>query len=257
MRSELLASAQEIAVRGGLNLFGLVDASRFDGCSPCEQRFASRHPRCGTLVVLGSGGRAFWQQYAASFASGASADGQDLYTAATVRAVVARLHEGGVACESVLLAASPKVNANRLGECAGFGTVSPVSGLLVHPEFGPWVRVRAALLLDGRPFGVVPDAAISDRYQPCCSCSKPCVTACPAGVHDGRGNQDLGACASHRHDGGCEHVCASRLACPVGSQHRDEAGEDAHRHAFRLATMQRWFGFGVWRLVPTFLRHGR
>lgn len=289
MRPDLLVQAQEAAASGGLNLFGLVDASRFDACQPCEQRVGNRLPGCGTIVVLGTGGRAFWQQYAqstgtlaaanhaapANHANGsalgsavgesvahgsagpASAPSPDAFAAAGVQAVAAVLATARVRCQAVVFPPSPRWNVGRLGECAGFGTVSPVSGLLLHPEFGPWLRVRGAVLVEGKPFGAIRDASISDRFQPCCSCERPCVTACPAGVHDGRGHQDLAACGSHRNGGGCEQICASRSACPLGAEHRDGVGEGSHRHGYQLAAMQRWFGIGVWRLVPTFLRQLR
>lgn len=257
MRSQLLPRVQDAAAGHGLNLFGLVDASRFDSCSPCEQRLAGRLRGCGTIVVLGSGGRQLAQQFGAARANGELAPTPDAFAAAGLQRVAAEFARDGVRAEVVVLSPSPRWNTGRLGECAGFGTVSPVSGLLLHPTYGPWLRLHGAVLVEGRPFGEIGDASISDRFQPCCSCARPCVTACPAGVHDGQGHQDLSSCASHRHAGGCENLCASRNACPLGSEHRDASDEHVHRHGFQLAALQRWFGFGVWRIVPAFLRHGR
>jgi len=257
MRSQLLPRLQETAARCGLNLFGLVDAARFDRCSPCEQRLAGRMRGCGTIVVLGSGGRQLAQQFHASRANGLPVPNADAFAAAGLHQVAADISALGVRNEVVELPPSPRWNTGRIAECAGFGTVSPVSGLLLHPVFGPWLRVHGVVLVEGRPFGEIEDASISDRFQPCCSCARPCVTACPAGVHDGRGHQDVSSCASHRHAGGCENLCASRNACPLGSEHRDGSDEHVHRHGFQLAALQRWFGFGVWRVVPAFLRQGR
>lgn len=257
MRPHLLVQAQETAARGGLNLFGLVDAARFDACQPREQRVARHLPACGTIVVLGTGGRAFWLQYAQANGNGPAPASPDGFAAAALRGVADLLTAAKVRCEAIALPASPGWSTGRLGECAGFGTVSPVSGLLLHPDYGPWLQVRGVVLVEGQPFGPIRDASISERFQPCCACPRPCVTACPAGVHDGLGHQDLAACGSHRHAGGCDTVCSSRNACPLGSEHRDGFGEAAHRHGYQLATMQRWFGFGVWRFVPAFLRQGR
>ena len=52
------------------------------------------------------------------------------------------------------------------------------------------VAVRAALLVDGMPFGPVPDSALTRKFQPCCGCAKPCVTACTPGAVDGIGGRD-------------------------------------------------------------------
>lgn len=146
------------------------------------------------------------------------------------------------------------INFTQLAEMAGFGTVSPVIGLLLHPDYGPWVSLRAALLLVGEPFGPLSDRSLGDAFAPCNDCSKPCVHACPAGVHDGLGGTDLRACASHRHVGNCDGGCDVRRACPVGAQHRYDANEESFRHAYSLYAMRRHFGLGLWKVLPTALR---
>ncbi len=268
MLASLLSEVRQHASCTGLNLFGLVDAARFDSCQPKEMRVRAIWPKCGTLLVLGSGGRAFWEQFARTqpaarsmapgAASGAWAGGgrefaADAFAAECASQLAARCTAHGLRTKVVCGMHSTRVGLPRLGEAAGFGTVSPVTGLLLHPEYGPWVRVRGAILCEGYPFGPVRDASIAERFQPCCACEKPCVAACPAGVHDGFGHHDLGRCAGHRHEGNCSTGCSSRAACPVGAQHRDEPGED-HRHAYPLPSLQRWFGLGLWRFVPRALR---
>ncbi len=257
MRSSLLAQAQQRAALAGLNLFGVVDAARFDTWQPREQRTTTLHGSCGTVIVLGSGGRTMARPAASSHGEPPRAvSNRDI--AALARAAVHELSRllwtQSVRSRVVETEGGDRLNFARLAEAAGFGTVSPVSGLLLHPEFGPWVSVRAALLVDGRPFGPVADASITDRFQPCCNCAKPCIAACPAAVHDGFGNQDLGRCVDHRHQGGCAAGCSSRTACPVGAEHRDGVGDEVHRHTDAMVAMQRRFELGVWRFVPRFLR---
>jgi epoxyqueuosine reductase len=258
MPPPLLDVVRQVAAEAGLNLFGIVDAQRFDACQPREGRAATWVPKCGTIVVLGSGGRAFWQSCRATKAVAAGTVGAtEMFVRQVAAQAAARLQRGGVACRVVDAGDTPRLSFPRLGEAAGFGIVSPVSGLLLHPEFGPWLRVRAALLIEGRPFGPIPDASITDRFQPCCGCAQPCVSACPAGVHDGVGHQDLARCASHRRDGGCATSCGSRAACPVGAAHRDGADEQSHRYGFALPALPagpRWFGLSIRRLLPRWIR---
>ncbi|MGB3969947.1 MAG: hypothetical protein WBO45_24650, partial [Planctomycetota bacterium] len=206
--------------------------------------------------VLGSGGRALAQAF------GRWRSGQHrpvaavaAFALAAVERVAATLRARLGPCAVVEFGGSCKLHAGRLGEAAGFGIVSPVSGLLLHPEFGPWVRVRGALLLRGHPFGEVADASLAETFHPCCGCPRPCLSACPASVSDGLGHHDLVRCASHRHGGGCIDECSTRRACPVGAQHRDSEA-DSHRHTYELASMRRWAGFGVWRFVPARWRGG-
>ena len=259
-----LAAARDQAAALGLNLFGVVDASRFDRCQPHEQRVARVSPACGTILVLGSGGRAFWQSFASQQPQAANAAAPAAAVAAAdahgwrgACDLAASLQQRGFIVRALQLDLGCRLNLGRLGEAAGFGTVSPVSGLLLHPDFGPWLRLRAALLIDGMPFGTIADASISDRFQPCCNCDRPCVAACPAHAVAVGQPTDLGRCATHRHEGGCVTSCCTRTACPLGSGHQDAPGEAAHAHAFRLPALQRRFGLGVWRFVPGLLRDPR
>jgi epoxyqueuosine reductase QueG len=256
MSSSLLAEARLQAASTGLNLFGIVDAERFDAWQPLEQRTMTLRPDCRTVIVLGSGGRVAARGPSEPAVRLAHIELQDViaYERAAAQRLAAMLLCRSVSNRLVEPVVGQRLNFVRLAEAAGFGTVSPVSGLLLHPEFGPWVRVRAALLLDGRPFGPVADASITDRFQPCCSCAKPCLTACPVSVHDGLGNQDLARCVEHRHLGGCASGCGSRRACPIGAEHRDQIGPDVHRYTHRILTTQRALGSFVWRFVPRFLR---
>jgi hypothetical protein len=252
MRPHLLDRVRSDAASVGLNLLGLVDRARFDAGEPRERRIANVAPECGTIVVLGSAGRwphrlFAWQPRSAEAATFGSCGAEH---------VASLLSAEGLRCRVLRLDGGCRVHHARLGEAAGFGTVSPVSGLLLHPEYGPWLRVRAAVLCEGAPFGAIGDASISEQFQPCCACERPCLTACPASVHDGDGQHDLLACARHRHEGGCADGCASRAACPLGAEHRDHDGPPLHRHTQELATMQRWYGLGMWRFVPKALRGG-
>ncbi len=58
---------------------------------------------------------------------------------------------------------------------AGLGTIG-VNNLLITPNFGPRVRLRALLMdADFAPTGPT-------EFNPCTSCDKPCLQACPQGA---------------------------------------------------------------------------
>ncbi|MFN3241735.1 MAG: hypothetical protein ACE37K_09510 [Planctomycetota bacterium] len=254
----LLGPLQQRAARNGLNLFGLVDAQRFDGCQPCEQRSTSVLPGCGTILVLGTAGQSFWlefQRQGRGLSERPTCEEVEELVASSVDAVADELEQAGLRWTKVD-ARWPRLNFGRLAEAAGFGIVSPVSGMLLNPTYGPWLRVRAALLIEGRPFGQVDDASITDRFKPCCTCDRPCVEACPPKVHVDLGRADRERCASHRDDGGCETGCGSRKACPIGTEHADGDGMPLHAHTIDRRTLQRWYGLGWWRFVPRAFRGG-
>jgi methylmalonic aciduria homocystinuria type C protein len=103
--------------------------------------------------------------------------------------------------------AAPRLVAiQRLADVAGLAWLSP-SHLCVHPTFGPWIALRAAIVLD-RPF-----ASPGTRLGSLCECSGRCMPALEAALAAGEANSA----------GVTEHWrrwLAVRDACPVGREHR-------------------------------------
>lgn len=240
--------AAELAARAlghGFNLVGFVDAAEFDACQPAGRRADDLAPGCGTVFLLGSGGRGLWEHIeSVQGPIGAAREGFhpiDEWSAAAGADLLAWLADVGVAARLGMPDDPEALNFMQLAECARWGTISPVIGLLLHPEFGPWVSLRAALLLDGQPFGAVP-LEQDEPFQPCSTCDRPCVPACPVGVYDSNGGMQLEVCASHRHAGHCASGCDPRRACPVGAEARYGPEEEAFRHAYSLFSMRRHYG---------------
>lgn len=248
----LLSTVQQLAARNGLNLLGLVAAERFDTCQPCEMRSGTLQPGCGTIIVLATAGKALsleFERQGKRLPPDMSDDAVDELALAGAAGIQSELQSQGLGVQLVDVR-RPRMNFCQLAEAAGFGIVSPVSGLFLHPEYGPWIRMRAALLVTGTPFGEVRDASLVEQFKPCCTCQRPCIAACPTAVHDGEGNSDRARCASHRNQGGCETGCHSRISCPIGAEHADDGQPLVHAHTMSQKTMQRWFGLGWWRMVP-------
>ena len=249
-----LSFFRQLAARNGLNLLGVVDARRFDRSQPKELRTAATLPGCGTVLAVGTAGRSFWAEFQQQgVAAALDARAAEVLVDASVDAFVDQVRR----LKGRVRRVGPedgRLNFGHLAEAAGFGIVSPVSGMVLHPEFGPWMKVRAAVLLEGRPFGAVRDASLSARFKPCCSCDRPCVSACPSGALDGLGGNDRAQCADHRAVGGCASLCSARGACPVGADHADRPELPLHAHSVDLATLQRRYGRGWWRFVPRSLR---
>ena len=256
-RPSSLEEVLQLTLPLGINLVGLVSSAEFDRCQPRGRRAGELLPGCGTILVVGSGGRELWNRTGALANAGPASAGRhplEHHAAEVQQLLLGWLTERDHACRAVQPGDRAALNFAHIGEMAGLGTVSPVVGKLIHPEYGLWVDIVCAVLVVGEPFGASWQRSVQPSFQPCLTCARPCVAACPAEVHDGRGKSDLSRCAQHRHIGGCTHGCDVRRVCPIGAEHRHSPEEESLRQAWGLATLRRQHGLGVWRFVPRSLR---
>lgn len=113
----------------------------------------------------------------------------------------------------------------------GQAFISPL-GLAVHPRYGLWFALRAALLFDRVLALDPPDAA-----SPCETCpDRPCLSACPVGAFTGTA-YDAEGCRDHlattAGDDCMTQGCRARRACPVGTAWRyTPAHAGFHMRAF-------------------------
>lgn len=188
------------------------------------------------LVLLGNAGPGFWSSLEAfGFHTD---DPVDHYAHRLARRFLREflgdppsllLYPGG--------AAAPPLT--RLGELAGWGSLSPVF-VGIHPDYGPWFAYRAALLVDLD----LPVDAVAPRAHPCDAClGKPCLAACPVGATRWPGPSDIDACARSRIENGspCADRCLARLACPVGAEHRYSLAQIRYHYRHSLPTIRRHY----------------
>jgi len=98
----------------------------------------------------------------------------------------------------------------RLAEQVGLAWLSP-SHLAVHPTHGPWLALRAVLLVDTEG----PPRAGGRGVSPCRGCPAPCVPALERALAVSGTPLDAAAIAGHAQD-----WIAVRDACPVGRASR-------------------------------------
>ena len=179
----LLAALRAALAPSGLNLLGVAALRDYDALVPATHRLGVRAAH--TAVVIGNGGGAFWEAYRRHVARhpefATRPHPLDDFTTAIMEeralAVAARF---GVAAELRLpfRATDPPLSFVHLAEAAGLGRRS-ILGVLVHPEFGPWLALRGALLIDAPITAPRP----ADGFDPCPTCvERPCIIACPAGA---------------------------------------------------------------------------
>ena len=149
--------------------------------------------------------RALWAPFLAAWrddtALHAAADPLDRYSETRLAAVVEALPlRAELRFAHAPVPRRPAIQ--RLAEISGLAPLSPV-GLNVHPVYGPWIGLRAAVVFDIEgPAGAPPPVA-----NPCADCVRTCVPAFER------------ACLATGPDA-WRLWLAVRDACPIGRAHR-------------------------------------
>lgn len=204
--------------RVGIDLVGATSVAAYDASVPAERRLAAEADGARGIVVVGNGGRAFWEAFRADAAPIGTDDPLDGFTR---RVVDDAVRDVPGAASRFPFERGPRVLDFRLlAELAGLGRPSLV-GVLVHPRYGPWIALRAAILVPTD----VQAARPADGFDPCPTCvERPCIPACPVGAV-GPGGWDVPRCSAHRLAGvsHCADGCAARVACVYGREHQYDA----------------------------------
>jgi hypothetical protein len=207
--------------RFGLNLIGAADVAAYDALVPASHRLGLTLGARRTAIVVGHGGSGFWEAYRAHVRRHPEherhPDPIDAFTAWIMEEqVLLRVPDATLVLP--FQPVSPPVSFVHLAEAAGLGRRGLV-GVLIHPEFGPWIALRGVLF--------VTEAVVAPRpaagFDPCPSCiDRPCLAACPGAAVSAATGWDVPRCIDHRiaHTADCRDACGARVACVYGRAHR-------------------------------------
>jgi ferredoxin len=216
-----LAAVAPALSAAGLNLHGCLAIERYDARVPPSWRSRALLASARTALVLAAGGRALFAAFRASPEAGLGSDPLDAYTRRVAEAAAGRIdgravfafeHFGGVFADFV-----------ALGREAGLGGPSRL-GLLLHPDFGPWMSIRAVVLTPLE----LPETQPLSTFDPCRGCAAPCARACPGRAVVGE-RFDVSRCvATRRREAACRLRCDARRGCVIGPEHRYADAAEAH-----------------------------
>lgn len=239
-----------------MNLWGVARLDDFDPALCRGEKVRERSSDAKSVIVIGAGGSKSWRHMrestGAPCAPGEFARRFDAWSRSLLEGEAARLREAGYDVQTIFPFDEKPVCFAQMAEAAGLLVASPVVGLLLHPEYGPWLSLRGAFVVSE---ALDPGGELD--FDPCSACSAPCLEACPVGTYPEPGRAEVERCAGQRHRGGCADDCAVRRACPCGAEHRFDAEHEAAVQSAPLGAMRRAFGLGWWGLVPAFLRRRR
>ncbi len=227
----------------GLNLIGVTTPGAYDALVPATHRLAAT--TAGAIVVIGNGGGGFWRAYRDHVArrpeDAELAHPLDAFTARVLTAYALPVAErlgGRPALRLPFEEAAVPLSFVHLAEAAGLGRRS-LLGVLVHPEFGPWMALRGAILVDAAS----PAARPAAGFDPCASCrDRPCVAACPGAAVSHPAGWDVPTCLAFRVERGgdnpCVDRCHARVACVYGRHHRYPDDALAYHQGRAFAAMR-------------------
>lgn len=183
------------------------------------------YKKAGTLLLLGHGGRLFWQQYQQSIP--APNDPVDHFSA---EISMQALQHYVPAIKHEILFPSPEcpVNLMALGRAMGWHSPSPL-GMGINADYGMWSAYRALWWLDTE----IEEAVLPVAHDVCSEClTQNCLQACPADALSIGSMPNLQKCADSRlqPDSHCEATCLARMACPIALEHRYTSQQMAYHY---------------------------
>jgi ferredoxin-like protein FixX len=227
-------SVAEALLELGFNLQAIF---RFEQLPGAVRREITRHEpasaRFQNLILLASGGSMFWPIMKQD--PGVKMDQPDPVDNYTIRALGNFFGNDAI----IVYPTNRLIPLQALGKLAGWHYDSPL-GLGIHPVFGLWFAYRAVIMsrADFTPLASELDVQTG---PPCQSCrDKPCINACPASAAVKSGFK-VQLCSDYRMepDSSCHSRCISRLACPVGRDHRYLPEQMAYHYGHSLAAIRR------------------
>jgi methylmalonic aciduria homocystinuria type C protein len=189
----------------GLDLHAVTSLGRYNAQVPTDCHLPGND---ASLVIVIGNTRALWPHLDRFVLESLEplSDPVDTY----VERVVAGAVAGVERVVDIRYAHEPpprRVAIQRLAHVAGLAWLSP-SHLCIHPTFGPWIALRAAIVLDQ------PAPPPVDPVPPTCDCDSHCLPKLHAALAASE-SADSSAIIEH-----WRLWVAMRDACPVGRGHR-------------------------------------
>jgi methylmalonic aciduria homocystinuria type C protein len=217
-RLELVERIAAFSTSRGLDLVHPFAVSWYNRAVAMSDRL-SDFGREGSLAVLIGNTGALWPLFTERLRQeptlAAAEHPLDTYVESSVAALVSELG----ALRSVTYfghVTQPKaLPIQRLAELVGFAAIAP-SHLAIHPVHGPWLALRAVLVLDAPgPSGEPPPLP-----RPCLACTKPCMPAFERALEASGMPLSSRSIALH-----ADSWIAVRDACPIGKASRYEPAQ--------------------------------
>ena len=244
---DLLKTSTNALAPHGLNLVGTTTVTSYEVMVPPQYHVASLLPQAKTLVVIGNGGGQFWEgfrEYCQNFPNYRQDREHPLddYTVAVIEKTLTPILAQSGARYRYLYPFrfwSEPVSFMHLARTAGLAGPS-ILGVVIHPKYGPWMALRAAVLIDQEPY----TEPVAAGFDPCPTCrERTCMTACPATAISTEKGWDIPGCVQHRLrvTSDCVDYCHARINCVYGREYHYPLEELQYHQQFSFREMKKHF----------------
>jgi epoxyqueuosine reductase len=240
----VLEELREFFLQSGFNLTLTIDPVEYANTAGTKKHLNTLLPEVKSILLIGFSGKSFWGVFQEYLKNNPEYKSDrinliDDYSVLKFKEASHILNKYRVSHKSVYPFGENALDLNflRLGELGGVG-VKSLLGILLHPYYGPWTSLRGAFVtdLDLKRFNEP-----LTKFNPCPSCDKPCISACPANTISESG-WDWESCMKFRlSDDTCAKSCASRRACPYGEQEQYSEQQLEYHHNFVLNNVKEYF----------------
>jgi len=208
---------------------------------PTLKQLLHLFPKTQSILLIANGGPMLWQHYSTWLERQIKTyvHPLDTYTYETLHRVFYENHFHPDQCKLCFpfyeeqLPEGGWINFQALGLETNLSVFSPL-GLNLHRKFGPWTSFRGLALLDD--VGDYPNDEEVGLFNPCPTCSAPCISICPPQAIS-RNGLDHKACYTFRlqpEKSACFDKCQAREACPIAQEEQFPREEIAYHYTFGL-----------------------
>lgn len=231
----------------GLNLIGTTPVASYEALVSPQYHVKSLLPQAKTIIVIGNGGGDFWRGFRAYCDAHSNYLKErehplDDYTSMSIEiALTPHLQTAGVTYRYLYPFRfwTEPVSFMHLAHAAGMAGPS-ILGVVIHPRYGPWMALRAAVLI-AEEVSIPPQAS---NFDPCPTChERTCIQSCPANAIAPATGWDIPACVQHRLQvtTDCVDYCCARYDCVYGREYRYPLDELQYHQRQSFAEMKKYF----------------
>ena len=238
----LLINLKEHFKSHGFNIFRIIQSDNYDKYFNYEKKTKYILDNSKSIILIGFSGNRFWnilQKYLRANPNFAVSTENwiDDYTKIVFNQSEIHFSQNKINFQFIYPFGKDTLLLDfmKIGKLAGIG-VKSLLGILLNPEFGTWMSFRGAIISNTETDNY--NLPLID-FDPCTTCSKPCITACPANTISEKGS-DWKSCIKFRIETEtCSSNCFSRRACPYGAEHQYSEEQLSYHHRFVLESLKK------------------